>query len=122
MFGGGGRGFRGGREGWVFFLPRWSKKPGVLTAVLPCQAEVLEVVDALGVHQLQRLKVVDGRPAIIVGQATLQRHVVVLHAPAHEISLDKNSQFNLLFALEPNGGCYIFYANVINYNQDRDFY
>ncbi len=64
-----------------------SKKPGVLTAVLSCEAEILEVVDPLGVHQFERLKVLDGRASVVVGESTLERHVVVLHASAHEVPL-----------------------------------
>jgi hypothetical protein len=83
---------------WERVSPGRSKKPGVLTAVLSRETEVLEVVDPLGVHQFERLEVLDGRASVVVGESTLERHVVVLHASTHEVSLKrkKNSYHHRL--------------------------
>ena len=41
----------------------------------------------LGVHQLDGFEVVYRRPPVVVAESALQRDVVVLHTPAHEVVL-----------------------------------
>ena len=71
--------------------PRCGEPSLVLTGGLRLQAEVLEVVDTLGVHQVYRLEVVHGSPSVVVTESALQSDVVVFHAAADEIVLQKKS-------------------------------
>ena len=50
----------------------WCGEPSlVLARGLRLQAEVLEVVDPLGVHQVYGLEVVHGRPPVVVTESAL---------------------------------------------------
>ena len=69
--------------------PRCGEPSLVLTGGLRLQTEVLEVVDTLGVHQVYRLEVVHGSPSVVVTESALQSDVVVFHAAADEIVLEK---------------------------------
>ena len=59
----------------------------VLTGGVRLQAEVLEVVDTLGIYQVYRLEVVHGSPSVVVTESALQSDVVVFHTAADEIVL-----------------------------------
>lgn len=51
---------------------------------LTFEAEILEVIDALGVHELHEHS---GRPSVGVAEVTLQGDVIVLDGPAAEAVL-----------------------------------
>ena len=59
----------------------------VLTGGVRLQTEVLEVVNALGVHQVYRLEVVHRCSSVVVTESALQSDIVVLNTAAHEIVL-----------------------------------
>ena len=86
--------------------PRCGEPSLVLTGGLRLQAEVLEVVDTLGVHQVYRLEVVHGSPSVVVTESALQSDVVVFHAAADEIVLEKKVVRN------PNHPLFILSINI----------
>ena len=59
----------------------------VLAGGVRLQAEVLEVVDTLGVHQIDGLEVVHGCSPVVVTESALESDIVVLHAATDEIVL-----------------------------------
>ena len=61
--------------------------PLVRAGILRFKTQVLEVVDTLGICQLNRLEVVHGGSPVVVAEPALQGHVVVLHAPANKVVL-----------------------------------
>ena len=66
----------------------WCGEPSlILAGGVRLQAEVLEVVDTLGVHQIDGLEVVHGCSPVVVTESALQSDIVVLHAATHEIVL-----------------------------------
>ena len=59
----------------------------ILAGGVRLQTEVLEVVNALGVHQVYRLEVVHRGSPVVVAESALQSDIVVLNTAAHEIVL-----------------------------------